>query len=385
MQVAIDYGRSHATLDIEPGRMIALRRAAEPKPIADPAGALRKAMDSPRRYPPLRRALTPDDRVTVVVDDALPRAGELLGVILDHIGSAGVAMEAVTLVSPPGSRQAWVDDLPDEFADVRTEVHDPTDRKRVAYLATTKDGQRVYVNRTVVEADQLVILAAPHYAGTVGLGPDRLVYPALSDAETRQAWAAGAGRSGADEILWLLGAPFLVQVVPATGDGVAEVIAGSLDTLGDGRAALGKFWNATAEAADVVIATVGPAAGSTEVAQAAAAAAKVVRPEGHVVVLSDEAVELGEGFQRMLATDDSRGALKSLAKDKPADWPAASAWLHAVSDARVMLLSGLPAETVEGLFATALDDVRQVQRLVDAGGSCLVLPDAQRLLAAVAE
>lgn len=382
MQVAIDYGRTHTTLDIEPDRLVALRRAAEPKPIADASSALRKAMDSPRRYPPLRQALTPDDHVTVVVDDALPLAGELLGVVLDHIASSGVAPEAITLVSPPGSPQTWIDDLPDEFADVKTEVHDPSDRKRVSYLATTKGGHRVYVNRTVVEADQLVIVAAPHYAGQVGVGPDRLVYPALSDAETRQDWDAGQVHHSADEVLWLLGAPFLVQVVPAAGDGVAEVIAGSLDTLGDGRASLGKFWNATAPAADVVIAAVGPATDSADFARAAAAAAKVVRPEGHVVVLSDSAVELGEGFQRMLATDDSRGALKSLAKNKPADWPAASAWLHAVSDARVMLLSGLPAETVEGLFATALDDVRQVQRLLDAGGSCLVLPDAQRLHAA---
>lgn len=381
MQVAIDYGRTHATLDIEPGRLVTLRRTAEPKPLADPAGSLRKAMDSPRRYPPLRQALTPDDRVAVVVDDALPRAGELLGVVLDHVASAGVAAEAITVVSPPGSPQAWIDDLPDDFADVKTEVHDPADRKRVAYLAATKDGHRIYVNRTVVEADQLVIVAAPHYAGAVGVGPDRLIYPALSDADTRKEWDAGKVRHSADEVLWLLGAPFLVQVVPAAGDGVAEVIAGSLDTLDDGRASLGKYWNATAPAADVVIAAVGPTADSGDFARAAAAGAKVVRPEGHVVVLSDSAAELGEGFQRMLATDDSRGALKSLAKNKPADWPAASAWLQAVSDARVMLLSGLPAETVEGLFATALDDVRQVQRLVDAGGSCLVLPDAQRLLA----
>jgi hypothetical protein len=47
------------------------------------------------------------------------------------------------------------------------------------------------------------------------------------------------------------------------------------------------------------------------------------------------------------------------------------------------LLSALPAETAEALFATQMEHARQVQRLIDAGGNCLVLPDAHRLLAVV--
>jgi hypothetical protein len=49
------------------------------------------------------------------------------------------------------------------------------------------------------------------------------------------------------------------------------------------------------------------------------------------------------------------------------------------------LLSGLPAEAVEALFTTPMQHARQVQRLLDAGGSCLVLPDAHKLLAVTSE
>src|SRR6185436_12624324 len=108
----------------------------------------------PVGFEPLRRALTPDDHVAVVVDDKLPHLAELLSGLLEHLVSAGVKPEAVTLVLVPGAkRQGFIDDLPDEYADVRVETHDPADAKRHAYLATTKGGRRVYLNRTFLEAD----------------------------------------------------------------------------------------------------------------------------------------------------------------------------------------------------------------------------------------
>jgi hypothetical protein len=56
-------------------------------------------------------------------------------------------------------------------------------------------------------------------------------------------------------------------------------------------------------------------------------------------------------------------------------------WASATAAARVYLLSGLPGETVEELSATPLEDAGQVQRLIDAGGSCLFLGDAHKALA----
>ena len=46
---------------------------------------------------------------------------------------------------------------------MHVEVHDPSDRKRLAYLATTKQGHRIYLNRTAVDADQLVVLTRRDY------------------------------------------------------------------------------------------------------------------------------------------------------------------------------------------------------------------------------
>ena len=55
-----------------------LHLIAGPAPLADPTAAVRAALDAPLHYPPLRRALTPDDHVAVLVDEDLPHLARLL-------------------------------------------------------------------------------------------------------------------------------------------------------------------------------------------------------------------------------------------------------------------------------------------------------------------
>jgi hypothetical protein len=55
-------------------------------------------------------------------------------------------------------------------------------------------------------------------------------------------------------------------------------------------------------------------------------------------------------------------------------------WLEAARHASLYLLSDLPGEFVEEMFATPLQQARQVQRLLDAGGSTLILDEADRML-----
>src|SRR5262245_54100753 len=170
----LPVGSSHWLIRVRPDQVLSLPRQA---PTASPFDLLRSALEHPHGFEPLRRALTPDDHIAVVVDDKLPHLAELLTGLIEHLVSAKVKPNAVTLVLPPGSkRQGFVDELPDEYADVRIETHDPTDPKRHAYLATTKGGRRVYLNRTLLEADYAVYLVP---AGS------RLPFPALSNEETR--------------------------------------------------------------------------------------------------------------------------------------------------------------------------------------------------------
>jgi nickel-dependent lactate racemase len=397
MKLGVDFGRDHIDLDAREADRVPLRQAPPAPALGDAREAMRTALERPLRFEPLRRALTPEDRVVVVIDERLPHLAGLITGLLEHVTSAGVPAESITLVSPPpATRQGWLDDLPDEFQDVRVEVHDPGNRQRIAYLATTKPGRRIYLNRTVVDADQLIVLSGRRYDPLLGYGgAEGAVYPALSDRETLAELTAGrpAGAPGdphspvreeAEEVAWLLGTPFFIQVIEGANDAIQQVVAGLADTSRDGRKLLDQRWRGEADGlADTVVATISGdphRPDFADLARAADTAARVVRPDGRVVLLTQVEPALGEGAKLLRETDDPEEALRLLEERRPADLAAARQWAEAARKARLFLLSGLPDTTAEELFATPLQHARQAQRLLDAEGTWLLVPDAHRAL-----
>jgi len=95
-------------------------------------------------------------------------------------------------------------------------VHDPAHRQRLSYLATTRRGRRIYLNRTAVDADQIVVLSisiTTHFwvrrSGSGDLPgthrPDHstgIMSRLTNVAPDRDVWPTG---QEADEVAWLLG------------------------------------------------------------------------------------------------------------------------------------------------------------------------------------
>jgi nickel-dependent lactate racemase len=375
------------------GRAVALARRPFAAPAAPPGELVRAALEAPFEFEPLRRALTPDDRVTVVIDPHLPHLADMLAAVLRHLGSAGVAAAAVTVVSPPHAPDAWVAELPDEFADVIAETHDPADPKKLAYLATTRGGRRLYLNRSVVDADFVVLLTGRRYDPHTGYaGAEAALFPALSDEETRAAFlgefTTGAPQwsdGEATEAAWLLGTPFLVQVIEGAGDTVQEVVAGLMNSGAEGVRRQDARWRGTvAAAAETVIAAVSGAAVSfLDLAKALATAARAVQKGGRIALLTAAAPDLGRGAQLLRRLEEPTGAKKYLAREKPEDWAAAALWVFAAKRASIFLVSGYPDDVAEELFATPIRTPSEVQRLIDTGGAVLFLPDAHKMTVAV--
>jgi len=400
MRVGIEYGREYVEYEVPEQQVVGLHRQPAAPALPDPVAAVRAALESPRGFPTLRRALTPDDHVAVVVDERLPRLPELVVPVLEHIMGARVEAKAIALVCAPAeAASGWRAALPAAFDDVTLERHDPADRKRLSYLATTRKGRRIYLNRTVVDADQVVVLARRRYDPVLGhAGSEGSLYPALSDEATRKELAGRLtakvpGEESwpvhreAEEVAWLLGAPFIVQVIEGAGDDLIEVLGGLADSGVEGQRLLDARWRMTAERlADTVIASVSgdPAHHDfADLAQALAAAARVVKPQGRIVLLSQANPALGRGADLLRQSEDPDKALAVLRRETPLDMAAAFQWASAAQQARLYVLSGLPAETVEELFATPLENAEQVQRLVSGAGTCLFLPDAHKALAMV--
>jgi nickel-dependent lactate racemase len=373
-------------------RAVTLQRAAFTAPTASPGQLVRDALEKPFHFEPLRRALTPDDHVTIVIDPRLPHLAEMLAEVLRHLETAGIYPEAVTILSPPNSVDSWIDDLPDELSDVTAETHDPTNQKNLAYLATTKGGRRLYLNRSLVEAEFVILLTGRRFDPHSGYaGAENAVFPALSNEETRAEFAGEfstaapkATEGEASEIAWLLGTPFLVQVIEGEGDTVQEVVAGLLESSAEGVKRQDARWRGTVSTEpDTVIAAISGEPNSVsflDLAKALATAARVVKKGGRIALLTTAAPELGPGAQLLRSLDGPEEAKKLLANEKPQDWAAAALWALAARRASLFLASGYPDNVAEELFATPIARESEVQRLIDTGGSVLLIPDAHKMM-----
>src|SRR5262245_21455827 len=221
--VEVPVSRSRWSLNVRDADQVALP-ARPHAPVGDVRDAVAEALEHPVHFEAFRRALTPDDRIALVVDESLPHLAELIAGILEYLATAGIPPSAVTAISPAGSSQHWVNDLPETMADLQTEVHQPGDRKRLSYLAAPKQGRRIYLNRTLVDAEQIIFLTGRGYDALLGYsGADGVIYPALADSDTVRSLvpklspqsspdANWPTHSEAAEVAWLLGSPFFVQV-----------------------------------------------------------------------------------------------------------------------------------------------------------------------------
>lgn len=388
-----------ANLNLPVERLVEVRREACGPPLADPAQTLREMLEQPVGFPALRRALTPDDRIAIAVDEGTPQLARLLTVVFEHLGQAGVGPEAVTLVCPPSpGSQDWVEDLPDEYLDVRVEIHQPGSRKDLSYLATTRQGRRIYLNRTIVDADQAIVLGRRRYDPLVGIGGgETALFPALADEAVRSDLALRLSRDPpgdapwplrkeALEVAWLLGAPFLVQVIEGPGDTIQNLVAGPVESTEEGHRFLDARWKVRVERpADLVLAWMEGDArvDFDKLARAYLAASRVCRPGGYLVLLTEAVPTLGPSAALLRQAADPLAGLKVLLEQKPPDLTAGFCWATAAQEHRLILAGGLPEGAVRELFALPLSDPEQLRRLLAQDLSCILLPEAHKTLALV--
>ena len=350
------------TVTIPADKRVAVERSDSTAPAAGPRELLKAALAGPIGLnAPLARAVTPDDHAVVVVDESLPHVGELVSELLAHLAAGEVQPSAVTLlVAPPSGQQPWVDDLPDEFGDVHVEVHDPTDVKKLAYLNTTQAGRRIYLNRTLVEAEFVVVLSGRRFDPYSGYaGAESALFPVLSNAETRKEFAdkapdPDATRQEATTVAWHLGAPVFVQVIEGPGDTIAEVVAGLPESAKMGIQRQDARWRGVADStADLVIVTTnsGERSSGATPRQAIGTGLNCLAADGRLVLLTD--------------------APTATATELESTWAESDLAPH-------IYIAGWDEETVENVSATPLTSAAELQRLIGAAHRVVVIPDADK-------
>jgi nickel-dependent lactate racemase len=189
MKVSLLYG--DGTLEVEvPSENVAVVVAPEVQVLADEAAACREAFDKPIGTPSLNEVLSGARRVAVVIPDGtrpLPFQ-RLLNWLLPRIDAAG--SEAVIVVGTGSHRANTAEELTamlgEEIVARRRVVnHSAFDRETLVEVGVAKDGQRVLMNRHVVDADRRIAIGfiEPHFVAGFS-GGYKAIMPGVTDIET---------------------------------------------------------------------------------------------------------------------------------------------------------------------------------------------------------
>lgn len=400
MSQQLQYGKTgRFTCALPPERIAAFREPPEPCPSL--RAAVRAALAQPLDdFPSFEQLFVPEDHVTLAVDRYTPGAPEIIAEVWSALASRSIAAADTVILQPVGLPGPALGDprgqLPREVAaQIRWLVHDPTDEKELAYLATAVQGERIYLARILVEAEVAVSIGEMRYDPVMGLrGTGSAFYPGMSsvDAMVR---THGQGHSElgpdderplrqlVDEVTWLLGNQFSIQVFPGAGGQVAHVLAGPADAVfREGRRWLAD--NALVQLPErcplVVVAIDADAAGHgwEQFGAAIETAHHLVTRGGRIVVLSEIEAELDDGFKLLQEAPQVRNALQPLRKMAPPDLIPATQLASAADWAKIYFLSKLPEGTVESLSMTALGSDKEVARLLsNSSDRCVLIGGAQ--------
>ncbi|MBI2825015.1 MAG: DUF2088 domain-containing protein [Planctomycetia bacterium] len=397
MIARVRYGLERSLeLDLADDRLIAACGIPAERPLPDVREAALAALRHPLAFPPLVQATVPGDRVVLALECGVPRAGQIVAAVFDCLVERDVDPGDVTLLTPESHAAAGMnprDLVPPSYRDrAKVLVHDP-DKDKLSYLAVGTDNEPIYLNRALCDADLVIPIGCLRCEPALGYhGVHGGLFPTFSSRKTQKKLLDDSfarvgrgevrGRKRVCEVGWLLGVQFTVQVVPGPGGEVLNVLAGlPSDVFRDGQSACQQAWTfpVPREAQLVVAAIDGDAEEHTwdNVARALAAALRVVAADGAIALVTALADAPAPALRQCGEASDPRQLLRHIRRGAPADFLPAAALAHALDQARLYMLSGLPDAAVEELGIVPLANGAELARLAGRHASCIVLSNAQ--------
>lgn len=370
-------------------------QAARPG-LVDVEQSTRQALGHPSTGPALLDSVVAGDRVVLALDPCLPCLDRLVAGIVSALLDAGNSPQNLTILwSGSTAEQAPpVGMLAEEIrSQVRVVRHDPDDAQTHAYLAATEEGEPIYLNRELCDADLVLPVGLLRPVETLGnLGLAGVVFPNFSNRATQHRLRAAVGtsrvakqkrrRAVAEETAWLLGVQLALGAIPGTDSSLVEILAGPLDALSSaGARRSGELWRlALAEPAAMAVAALdgGPEQQTWDnLARAIHVANLSVADGGSIVLVTQLATRPGSALKRFGRWTEDLPLPKLRKEEIEPDAVAAQCLLAARQRCHVYLMSDLPRRAVETLGVIAIDEPADIERLGKRQRSCLVLGGAQ--------
>jgi nickel-dependent lactate racemase len=381
MRAEVAFANERIAFDVPDGAFLeSFTGPPDGLPEADISALIAATLESPTDFPPLRQAVVPGDRVVIALDAQLTSAALILDPILSLLERAGVESESILIVTttPTDPVSTTADST------ITQSVHDPDERDHIAYLATTRSGRRIYLNRYLTDADFVLPIGELGFVGDTGFrGPWSVLFPSMSDSHTLGALRTGATVDESEEVSWLLGSQFHIGILPGK-TGLLKIVAGQQEAVRrEGIRAIEDAWKfQPSRPVEVVVAGVGGPSHPGDMQSIAAALAnarRAVRRGGKIAILSRSPGSLGPALRKLAPIDDPRSASKQLrGLEAQEDYVSAKQLADAISWADVYLLSSLGEELTEDLAMIALAKPEESRRLVATAESCLFLSAADK-------
>ena len=370
------------------------------EPNIDLSSALKATLDAPEFYPPLSESVFEGDTVAIALQTDIPHANYLIEATVDYLITTGIDVNDITLVVTgrtaenlgiPAAQYEMAEKDKSEgkrppifsfdfgFQSLNTQVHDPENQTGHSYLAANEEGDPVYVNRTLVDADVVIPIGIPS-PGEVNQQSD-CIYPDFSTTSTLHRFAQGKGSfiSRWTEIELAnesLGAFFAVQVVCGPGDTIRQVFSGAKkDALESARTATNNLWSlACPNPSNLCVATIEakPLDQSwDDFAQALIAASEVTQTESPIIIWSEISIAPDRNTRKACMSQFEDNISSKLTKTL-------QRVAGIIKDRPVFLRSALPEQTVEELGLGHLKSADEILRMAESSEDCLVIRDAHK-------
>ncbi len=391
------YGESSVLqVEVPPRALVADCTPIPGHEIDDLSAAVADALADPLGYPPLAAAVVPGDRIVVALDPDVPQPAEIIAGIVNTLLLAGIDAESITILQTRESPRetSLVAPLMACSAPVQSVVHAPKDPSQLAYLAASKDAQPILLNRRLCEADLVLPVSLLRPETALGyVGPHGGLCTAFSDEATQERFRVPLSaiphkeqrhrRAETDEVAWLLGIQFTLQIVAGPGNTVQHVLAGQVDEVyRRGKALVDAAWSFhVPRKAQLVVATIeGDDHDQTWVnfGRALHAAQQVCAEDGTIILCTELQCVPGPALRRLAGYGENEQLLKRVRRDRSEDAVSASLLLESRDTMHVYLLSGLDEASVEAIGIGYIDAPEHVGRLTRLYDSCILLANAHR-------
>lgn len=192
-KVILPYGEKNLEIAIPEENLVGVYSPHAVAPVADVTAEIRRALGAPIGALPLREQLAGRKNAVLIADDntRLTPTDVLIPILLDECNAAGIPDAAIQVIIALGTHRFMTDaEILQKFGTetvrrVAVVNHPYRDPEALVDLGTTKNGGRIRINRTVVEADFKIGIGSivPHHIPGYA-GGAKIIQPGVSGEET---------------------------------------------------------------------------------------------------------------------------------------------------------------------------------------------------------